>query len=159
MTTLLARNTFCKLGSECLPAWQRAWRTGFAPFIATGGLEALRRALWEDDRRLIQNCTTQPPPLCTFEDCPAVCGCALAICGMGEGLTTVGQLDDYFHRLCRQAEEALGWETGPSVFLNYFDDTPRERMRAELLEEVSRELERRQESEPEHEEKLCFACA
>jgi hypothetical protein len=107
-------------------------------------LEALRTALIEDDPRLQQGLTTVPPPLPSMQDWLVEAACALGYCGwQGDGLTTVGQVEEYFARLCYEADWRLGEPTACRWFLNWFDDTPRERVRQELLPEVERALRER----------------
>ena len=69
--------------------------------------------------------------------------CALAFCEwQGKGLRTVQAVRiafDWLHEsVCRRHD--------PRGFLRWFDDTPREEMRRDLLAEVERELTRRAES-------------
>lgn len=51
----------------------------------------------------------------------------------------------YFARICFDVDRALGEPAGCRYFLNFFDETPRDQMRRELLPEVWRELEKRQD--------------
>jgi hypothetical protein len=67
-----------------MESWRRVWREGFVPGISTPGLEALRKALVEDDPRLIQGATTSPPPLQCVEDWPVEGACAVGYCGWAE---------------------------------------------------------------------------
>ena len=120
-----------------MESWRTVWRKGFAPLIPTAGLAALRDALRGDDPRLIQGSTTTPPPLMCVQDWPAESAGALGFCAwQGEGLTTVGDVSDRFARLCFQADERLGEPAACRWFLNWFDETPRDEMRRELLAEV-----------------------
>ena len=52
-----------------MESWRKVWREGLAPLLSDNSLRALRRALVEDDPRLIQGATTTPPPLPSF-GCP-----------------------------------------------------------------------------------------
>lgn len=120
-----------------METWRLVWRDGFAPAISTAGLVALRDALAGDDRRLTQGSTTTPPPLVCVQDWPCEAACAAAFCGwQGEGLETVGQVEEFFATLCYQADQRLGEPAACRWFLNWFDDTPRDAMRRELLAEV-----------------------
>ena len=124
-----------------LEAWQKAWREGFVPFLSLPGLKALKQALQTDDNRLIQGVTPQPAPLQEFESRPVEGACPVGYCGwQGEGLASVGEVEEYFVDLCVRAEQALGDPTGGRYFLNWVDDTPRPEMRRLLLEEVNRAL-------------------
>src|SRR5205807_3203617 len=104
-------------------------------------LEALRRALARDDPRLIQHATSCPPPSEIFQEEAVEGACALGYCGwQADGLSTVGEVEAFFIRTCLAADEALGEPASCRHFLNWFDETPRVRMRRELLSEVNRAL-------------------
>ncbi|MFO0799197.1 MAG: hypothetical protein U0804_17145 [Gemmataceae bacterium] len=141
--------------------WQTAWRFGIAPTLSVAGLEALRAALAENDRRLMQRQFVYPPvrpmrrrttgAIHVPRDRPVTGGCAVILAGwLGDGITDARELHDYFETVCLFADLALAdchgmrleeGKTGPSFyFIEWFDNTPRARMRAELLPEVEREL-------------------
>ena len=61
-----------------LPAWAKAWRA-FLSSLPTAGLDALATALADDERILIQNATTFPPPLQTARDWPVAAACAIGL--------------------------------------------------------------------------------
>jgi hypothetical protein len=63
----------------------------------------------------------------------------------GEELKTVGEVEEFFARACFDADQRLGEPAACRWFLNWFDDTPRNRMRHELLEEIELELNKRKE--------------
>ena len=125
-----------------MTAWIKVWRDGFAPGISTEGLQRLRTALAEDALDLRQGCTTVPPPLMTVQDWPVEACCPMAYTGWTKG-DTVGQVEEYFLRLCTEAGVRVGEESGARYLLCWIDDTPRDVMRAELLAEVDRALEGR----------------
>jgi hypothetical protein len=120
-----------------MESWRLVWRDGFVPVISTAGLEALRDALQSDDLRLTQGSTTTPPPLMCVQDWPVEAACALGFCGwQGEELHTVGEVEEFFARVCFEADQRLGEPAACRWFLNWFDDTPRNVMLRELLDEV-----------------------
>ena len=133
-----------------MESWRVVWREGFAPVLPTAGLEALRDALRDDDPRLTQGSTTTPPPLMCVQDWPVEAACALGFCGTAEfggfwtdaagrkndAAATVGQVEEFFARACYQADTRLGEPAACRWFLNWFDNTPRDEMRRELLSEV-----------------------
>lgn len=120
-----------------MESWKNVWREGFVPGLTTEGLEALRDALINDDPQLIQGSTTTPPPLMCVQEWPIEAACAVGLCGWkGEQLETVGQVEEYFARLCYDADRRLGEQAACRYFLNWFDDATREDMRRELLAEV-----------------------
>lgn len=129
-------------------SWRSVWRFGFAPILSTAGLTALAAALEADDSRLTQGSTTTPPPLMCVQEWPVEAACALGYCGwMGDGLDTVGGVQKFFVRCCFDADQRLGDLAACRGFLNWFDDTPRDEMRSELLAEVRRELSSRSSSQ------------
>jgi hypothetical protein len=124
-----------------MESWRKVWREGLVPLLSTAGLDALRRGLAEDDVRLLQGATTSPPPLACVQDWAVEAACALGYCGwQGEGLETVAEVEEFFARMCFEIDLRLGEPAGCRWFLNWFDETPREEMRHELLAEVNRAL-------------------
>jgi hypothetical protein len=135
-----------------MESWTNVWRKGLAPLLSTESLEALRQALVNDDPRLIQGATTTPPPLQCVQDWPVEAACALGYCGwQGDGLETVAEVEEFFARMCFEIDQQLGEPAACRWFLNWFDDTPREQMRRELLVEVQRSLAERLSEEAQHE--------
>lgn len=131
-----------------MESWKQVWRNGAAPMLSTRGLEALQKALSNDDSRLVQGATTSPPPLQCVQDWPVEAACALGFCNwQGEGLETVADVEEAFARTCFEIDQQMGEPAACRWFLNWFDDTPREEMRRELLVEVQRELVKRRESD------------
>jgi hypothetical protein len=97
----------------------------------------LKQALAADDPALIQGATTEPPPLRAVQDWPVEAACAVAYAGwQGEGLATIGEVEDFFARICFGADKALGEPAGCRWFFNWFDETPRGQMRLALLAEI-----------------------
>jgi hypothetical protein len=132
-----------------MESWRKVWREGLAPLLSVAGLEALRAALVQDDQRLQQGATTTPPPLQCVQDWPVEGACAVGFCGwQGEGLETVGEVEEFFARMCFEIDQRLGEPAGCRWFLNWFDETPRDEMRRQLLAEVNRSLAQRQGSDP-----------
>ena len=127
-----------------MESWRKVWRDGFVPVLSTAGLAALRDALRGDDPRLTQGSTTTPPPLMCVQDWPCEGACALGFCGWhGEGLGTVGEVEEFFARVCFEADQRVGEPAACRWFLNWFDETPRGDMRQQLLPEVNRSLAQR----------------
>lgn len=124
--------------------WRHVWRFGLAPSISSPGLASLEVALYGDDPRLLQGVTCSPPMAVVFGNRTACAACALGWTGwQGDRLRTIGEVADYFHQLCDAADDALREPGACRFFLNWYDETPREVMRRELLAEVRRELTRR----------------
>jgi hypothetical protein len=124
-----------------MESWRKVWREGFAPVLSIAGLQALRDALRRDDPRLIQGSTTTPPPLMCVRDWPVESACAVGFCGwQGDRLEAVGEVEEFFARICFEADQRLGEPAACRWFLNWFDDTPRDVVRRELLAEVEHAL-------------------
>jgi hypothetical protein len=135
-----------------MESWRKCWRDGFVPGISTPGLRALREALLRDDPRLVQGVTTDPQALQCVEDerWPPEAACAVGYCGWrGDGLGTVGEVEEYFATACFEADGRLGEPAGCRHFLFAFDETPRQEFWPLLLAEVNRELALRQAPMPE----------
>lgn len=127
-----------------MQSWQMVWRQGFQPQFNDRQLTALRDALRVDDPRLVQGATTTPPPLLCVQDWGCEAACALGYCGwIGSDLQTVGEVEEFFAKCCFEADAALGEPAACRWFLNWFDDTPRNQMVAELAAEIESELSRR----------------
>jgi hypothetical protein len=78
------------------------------------------------------------------QDWPVEAACALGFCAwQGERLETVGEVGEFFSRSCYEADQRIGKPAASRWFLKWFDETPRDEMRKELLSEVSREIESR----------------
>jgi hypothetical protein len=132
-----------------MESWRKVWREGLAPHLSTEGLEALDTALASDDPRLLQGATTTPPPLRCVQDWPVEAACVLGYCGwQGDGLETVAEVEEFFARLCFEADQVLGEPAACRWFLNWYDETPREEMCRLLLEEVRRTLAERRGAQP-----------
>jgi hypothetical protein len=124
--------------------WQNVFRVGLAPQLTEDDLLALARGLEDDDKRLAQGYTTDPPPMKGLWDFPVCACCPISFVGLAaRGLTTVGQVDEWFAKACFEIDRLFGEAASSRWLLNYLDDTPRERMREELLAEVRAELARR----------------
>jgi hypothetical protein len=88
--------------------------------------------------------TVSPLPLQPHAPRPVQGACPIAFAGWkGDGLLIVADLEEFFARVLFRAGERLGDRTGARYFLNWWDDSPREEARRELLAEVRRELARR----------------
>lgn len=113
-----------------------------ARHLGRDGLLALRDALERDDVRLQQGVTTTPPPLMCAQDFPCEGACMLGYAGwQGHGLETVGEVEEFFARVCYLTDEDMKEPAGIRGILNWFDETPRDKMIAALLPEVNRMLE------------------
>jgi hypothetical protein len=121
--------------------WRRVWREGFVPLLPLEGLRALQAALASNDPALLQGQTTVPPALAEVQDWPVEAACATTYCGWkGLDLGSVLKADEYFAQVCFDVDETLDEPAGCRHFLNWYDETPRDQMRRELLPEVQRAI-------------------
>jgi hypothetical protein len=104
-------------------------------------LEALRQALVYEDKRLLRGDTLIPlggwdMPKALVSSC-----CPVAWCGwQGEGLHMVYEIQDFFARICHEADKLLGEEAACGYFTAAWDAN--EISRDELLSEVELALQR-----------------
>jgi hypothetical protein len=78
----------------------------------------------------------------SVQDWPVEAADVIGFCGwQGAGAETVGQVEQFFADACYQADVAIGEPAACRWFLTWFDDTPRDVMRRELLAEVELALE------------------
>src|SRR5216683_6958278 len=106
--------------------WRRIWREGLAPNLSRAGLLALQSALLDNDPRLLQGAVSSPPTLDALRDCAVNGTCAIGWCGwQGERLRSVGQIEEYFHRICDAADAAFGEPAACRFFLNWYDAAAR----------------------------------
>jgi hypothetical protein len=129
---------------KTMESWRKVWRDGLAPQLSRAALAALRGGLMRDDPQLLQGATTSPPPLAYVQDWAVEAACALGYCGwQGEDLETVAEVEEFFARVCYEADQRLGEPAACRWFLNWYDDTPRAAVRRLLLAEVNRTLDQR----------------
>jgi len=117
---------------------RKVFHNGFVPQFSTKGLIALRDALVKRDPFLMAGVSVDPPPLQMFENEPVVGCCPIAFAASdGEAAQrTVGEVETAFALTYWRAGEALNEPTIGRHFANYWDDTPIEQARRELLVEV-----------------------
>ena len=131
-----------------MESWRQVWRDGLVPCLSNEAIAALHDALIGDDPRLTQGSSTTPPPMLCVHDWPCEGGDALAFAvWQGDGKATVGAVHEAWADLCFQADNRLGEPAACRWFLNWFDDTPRDQMRRELLQEVELALSQRHQVE------------
>lgn len=120
------------------PYWKQVFRRGIVPQLSTAALEALRLALVEDDARLIQGQTTDPP---NWMGLPVERACAICYgLWQGDGHEDTLDLEAGFQRVLFRADCAMQQPECCREFIVWFDDTPRDEMRRELLPEVNAAL-------------------
>jgi hypothetical protein len=126
-------------------AWLKVWREGVAPSIGLGGLRVLEKALDSDDQRLIQGRTIAPPPFQCCADWPVEGACLIGFVGwQGDGLSTVAEVEEFFVRVCYEADARLGDPAAIRWLLNWYDNAERNDMRRRLLPEVRRTIAERE---------------
>jgi hypothetical protein len=128
-----------------MESWKKVWQEALGPILSTDGLEALARALERDDPRLLQGKTTEPPPLQCCADWPVEGADAIGFAyWQGDGLSTVGEVEEAFAQTCFKVDQLLGEPAACRFYVNWYDETPRDEMRAALLPEVQKSLSERQ---------------
>lgn len=125
-----------------IPQWLTAWRA-LTPHLTTRALEALERACETDSGELVQGVTCVP----SIMQCPGgtvPCqACLIGYAGWrGEGLETIGEIEDYFARMTWKIDDTIG-KTCSRWLTCWFDETPRAEVFAALLPEIRAELFRR----------------
>jgi hypothetical protein len=94
------------------------------------------------------------------QEWPVEAACALGFCGwVGDGLETVGEVEEFFARVCYETDVRLGEAAACRWFLNWYDETPREEMFRELLNEVNRALVIRRNQDTREEADFDFESA
>lgn len=138
-----------------MEAWRKVWREGVAPLLSEEGLIKLREALETDDQRLCQGFTTVPYPHEINDYLPVEKACAISYAGwQGDGLETVGEVEEFFARMCFEIDQRLGEPAACRWFIGYFDETGREEVRKELFPEVVLALNSRERDYIEAENKV-----
>lgn len=120
-----------------LQRWQRVFRLGIAPAIPTAALIELRAALAADDPKIIQGAVTSPAPLDSLRSVAVHGSDVIGFAAMvGFGLRTVGEVVAHYHAVCEAADVSLRESHACRWFLVWYDETPRDAMRAALMAEI-----------------------
>ena len=121
------------------------WRKGLAPLLTLEQLEKLRIALVTDDKRLEQGVTVRPRPASEDDPVEATAGCLIGFCALGEYRRSA-DIEGYFAYTCAEIDTRMSEQAAARHLINFWDDNPRDVVRADLLAEVQRALaERRAE--------------
>lgn len=131
------------LHQPSMPNWEHCWRKGFEPQLSLLQLIALRNAIQNDDPNLLQEQTTNPPPLLSCADQKCCGGCAIAFCGMSEGKETVGEVEEFFAQTCYQCDQLLGEMVACRYFLNFWDENTMDAIKAKFLPVLEENIEAR----------------
>ena len=117
--------------------WKKVWRKGVVPLLSREELIILKKALENDDPRLIQGATSNPPPLqCVMDwDCEGACLLGF-IRWQSRRLITVGDVEEEFADFCFHIDQNIGEPAGCRWLLNHYDETPRNEMIRDFLEEI-----------------------
>lgn len=131
-----------------MESWRKVWREGIAPQLSTKALEELRYGLERDSDFLLQGATTSPPPMQSVLDWPCEGNCIITYgAWMADECNTVGECEEYFAKVCFEADSRLGEPAAVRYFINWYDDAPRDEMRREMMREVTNELQVRWEEQ------------
>jgi len=127
-------------------AWRKVLRVALG-LMSDESLVALRKALVEDDERLIQGATTKPPPLACLSDLDCEGACLVGYAGMADGLETMGEVEEYSARMFYAIDNELGEPAGVRHLLNFWDETPRQELLSYMIPEVNMALDERRRLE------------
>jgi len=118
-------------------SWRKVWREGFYPLLSNEAIQAIFEGLLADDKALIQGATTQPPPLQAVQDWPCEGADIIGYGGWkGEGLETVGEVEEYFARLSFECDNRIGEPAGCRWFLNWWDESTRSEVVFKMIWEI-----------------------
>jgi hypothetical protein len=88
------------------PGWREAWED-LEPHLSTPVLSAMLAGLESNDARIVQGVTHQPSLARAPSNAPPECGCLVAFgLWVGEGLETIGQIDQRFSQVNRAVPTA-----------------------------------------------------
>lgn len=124
-----------------MEAWRKVFREGIVPLLTRENLLDLKKGIEEDDPNLIQGATCIPPPINCVEDWPVEACCALSYIGWKSGLKLVGEVEEFFAKMCFNVDQQMKEPAVVRWFLNAWDDNPREQVFREVLEEINLALE------------------
>ena len=133
-----------------MEAWRKTWRDGFAVVLPIQGLVGLLAALEKDDQRLLTGATCWPPPLqsCQNDFTEKACGIAWAAAYGAPDSYPVGELETLFAKACWDASALLGDGSACRYFLSYWDETPREQLRKQMIPELRLAISNRASERP-----------
>lgn len=124
-----------------MESWRYVWRVGLAPTFSSAELDALRVGLELDDPALVQGACVVRDGDYECASCRVVGGCAIGYAIWNHGAVSFDdEVLDAFQTVLVKSDFLVGYPLGTAPFLSWFDDTPREEMRRELLLEVKRSL-------------------
>ncbi len=126
-----------------METWKTVWRQGIAPQCTDEQLQALSLALECDYPELIQGATCEPVPMLCNYDLLCQCACPISFLGWKTGMETVGEVEAFFQRTTFAAAIALGEQEAVRWLINWWDESPRETARNDLLAEVQASLAER----------------
>jgi hypothetical protein len=124
--------------------WQKVFREGLAPLLTTEQLTNLLRAVEENSWELGQGFTTSPPPLHVTADWTVQQACLVSYPGWKDGLTTVGEVEEFFARTCYEVDKRIGCPSGVVALIGWWDSTDRAEAFAALALEIEAELQGRE---------------
>jgi hypothetical protein len=102
--------------------WRETLTRGILPALPLAGVEALLRALDDDDPRLLRLAEVEPPALPATGDWPAVAADPVAFaCWHGLGLTTARQVSDAWSEALYQCSLRLKTPAASAPWLDWWD--------------------------------------
>ena len=145
-TTCALRNRFrsgSRKGAD-VDAWRSTLRKGFIPLMSTGALVGAGAGAGDGRPEVDPGGDDHAPALQAVQDWPCEAADFVGYGGwQGDGLDTVGEVEEFFARLCFECDNRLGEPAGCKHWLNYWDETPRNEAFENALWEVRYALETR----------------
>lgn len=140
--------------------WRQSWREGVLPSLSTRALVVLRKAVLENDPRLVQGHTTVPVfehsgPQSDAAECRGACPLAYALWQEDDRVSrdnypmSVGEVQELFDRAMQRycpVEFAPNPAAAQQSFFGWWDEGRPDEVRADLLEELDLALRQRREA-------------
>ena len=134
MTTTM---TMCEEEFAALTCWQE----GIQPSISSTALRSLLEALERDDERLLQGASTSPPPLYPCDSWPCEASCPVCwLLWEGSQEMSVKEVCEFLGNIASHCEDALQEVGAIRHFMNWWDENPRELVRAKLSAWIAADL-------------------
>jgi hypothetical protein len=136
------------LESEPTPKWKKVFRV-MTKELSAQQLEFLKKALDDDDPRLLQGSTCYPPELLGSDimgklECEGAC--LIGYAGWKSGIRTIEGVSEFFRKICNAIDSQFNEPAYCRYLLNWYDESPRDEMRRDVLAEIAIVLSARGES-------------
>lgn len=115
--------------------WVKIFTEGLLPILSDQEKQSLRHSLTIRDPRFMQGATTFPM-ISRHGAYQTTCerGCLIGVIGMNKGLTTVGEVEDYFAHICHLVDVRMGEASIVRHLLNFYDQNDLDEVCDRLLQ-------------------------